>query len=155
MDLFERLTDEENIDEAMKWMEAIQTEKALEKKKEKIFFNHRGRAIHFWQYAIAASIIITAGILIYIYRFSKNEKKNEVTVTNTTDIQPGSDKAILTLENGKIIILNDDGIDTTINEQIKILRQKGEIIYNSDLTKTELDYHTLSIPRKGKYRLTL
>src|SRR5712671_1131889 len=62
MELFERLTDEENIDEAMKWMEAIQTEKALEKKKEKIFFNHRGRAIHFWQYAIAASIIITAGI---------------------------------------------------------------------------------------------
>ncbi len=91
MQLFERLTDEKNIDEAMAWMKTIETEKALEKKKENVVFNRPRRSIRFWQYAVAASIIITAGILIYTFRYSKNEKKNDVIVNNSADLQPGSD----------------------------------------------------------------
>jgi len=157
MQLFERLTDEKNIEEAMKWMESIDTEMALQEKKEreKIVFNQPKKAIRFWRYAVAASIIITAGILIYVYRDSNNEKKNNVAVTNSADLLPGSDKATLSLGNGKLIVLSDAVIDTTINEQIKIQSQKGEIVYSNEEVEKEMEYHTLSTPRKGHYRLTL
>src|SRR6266498_685770 len=78
MELFERLTDEKNIEEAMKWMESVDTEKSLQKKKEQMVFNRPKKNIRFWQYAVAASIVIAAGILIYKYRYPINEKKNNV-----------------------------------------------------------------------------
>lgn len=155
MQLFERLTDEKNIEEATQWMESIETEKALQEKKAKMVFKRPREAIRFWRYAVAASIIITAGILIYVFRDSNNEKKNNVVATNSTDLPPGSDKATLTLSNGKTIVLDDTDRDTTINELIKILPQKGEIVYSNEETERELEYHTLSIPRKGHYRLVL
>jgi transmembrane sensor len=155
MQLFERLTDEKNIEEAMEWMKTIETEKVLEKKKEKLVFSRPRKSIRFWKYAIAASIIITAGILIYTYRFSKNEKKNDVIANNSADLQPGSDKATLTLGNGKVIVLSEVGRDTMINEQIKIQSEKGEIVYGGGGTENAIEYHTLTIPRKGHYKLVL
>src|SRR5688572_4895755 len=155
MQLFERLTDEKNIEEAIQWMESIETEKALQEKKSKLVFKRPREAIRFWRYAVAASIIITAGILMYVFRDSNNEKKNNVVVTNSEDLLPGSDKATLALSNGKIIILGETDRDTTINEQIKILSQKGEIVYSNKDSEKELEYHTLTIPRKGHYRLVL
>ena len=155
MQLFERLTDEKNIEEAIQWMESIETEKALQEKKSKLVFKRPREAIRFWRYAVAASIIITAGILMYVFRDSNNEKKNNVVVTNSEDLLPGSDKATLALSNGKIIVLGETDRDTTINEQIKILSQKGEIVYSNKDSEKELEYHTLTIPRKGHYRLVL
>jgi transmembrane sensor len=155
LELFERLTDEKNIEEAMKWMESVETEKSLQKRKEQISFNRSKRRIRFWQYAVAASIIIAAGILIYKYRDSNYEKKNNVVATNSYDIQPGSDKAILKIGNGKMIVLDNAKPDTSINEQIKIFGEKGEVVYNNNGAGKELEYHELSIPRKGKYKLLL
>jgi ferric-dicitrate binding protein FerR (iron transport regulator) len=155
MELFERLTDEKNIEEAMKWMQSVETEKTLQKKKEQIVFNRPKRTIRFWQYAVAASVIIVAGIFIYKYRDSNNEKKNNVVATNSSDIQPGSDKAILKMGNGKMIVLDNAKPDTSVNEQIKIFGQKGEVVYNNDGAIKELEYHELTIPRKGKYKLSL
>lgn len=68
---------------------------------------------------------------------------------------PGSSKAILTLHDGKIIELHNDGDDTTINSHIKILRKNGQLIYNSAKISNELVYNTLSVPRKGQYKLVL
>ena len=155
MELFERLTDEKNIEEAMKWMESVETEKSLQKRKEQIAFTRPKRTIRFWQYAVAASIVVAAGILIYRYRDSTNEKKNNVIATNLSDLQPGSDKAILKMGNCKVILLDNAKLDTSINEQIKIFGQKGEVVYNNEGAGKELEYHELSIPRKGKYKLLL
>jgi transmembrane sensor len=155
MQVFERLTDEKNIDEAMEWMKRTQTEKAIKKKKENVVFNRPRKSVRLWQYAVAASIIITAGILIYTFRYSKNEKKNDVIVNNSADLQPGSEKATLTLGNGKVIVLSDAGIDTMINDQIKIQSKKGEIAYNGGGTENAIEYHTLTIPRKAHYKLVL
>lgn len=157
MQLFERLTDEKNIEAATKWMETIETEKALEKKKEKMVFNKAATG-RFWlrlaPYAVAASVIIVFGLL-YFKPFADNGSTPEIVNENKVDILPGSDRATLTLENGKVIVLDSNGSDTSINNQIRILQQQGEVVYNDQTTDNRMAYHTLTIPRKGQYKLTL
>ncbi|MBS1577379.1 MAG: FecR domain-containing protein [Bacteroidetes bacterium] len=157
MQLFERLTDEKNIEAATKWMETIETEKALEKKKEKMVFNKAatGRVwLRLLPYAVAASVIIVFGLL-YFKPFKSHDVPPEIVISKTNDILPGSNKATLTFENGKIIVLDSTASDTSINGQIKILQQQGEIVYNDQSMTNNLAYHTLTIPRKGQYKLVL
>jgi len=157
MQLFERLTDEKNIEAATKWMEAVDTEKALEKKKEKMVFNKAatGRIwLRLLPYAVAASVIIVFGLL-YFKPFSDNGSAPEIVNESKADILPGSDRATLTLEDGKVIVLDSKGSDTSINDQIRILQQEGEVVYNDQTTDNRMAYHTLTIPRKGQYKLTL
>jgi ferric-dicitrate binding protein FerR (iron transport regulator) len=157
MQLFERLTDEKNIEAATKWMETIETEKALEKKKEKMVFN-KAATRRIWlrllPYAVAASVIIVFGLL-YFKPFADNASTPGIVNENKVDILPGSDRATLTLEDGKVIVLDSKGSDTSINNQVRILQQQGEVVYNDQTTDNRMAYHTLTIPRKGQYKLTL
>src|SRR5689334_2017907 len=107
LEMFERLTDESNLEKAMQYLSSVQTEEDLQKKNEEIPFKRPQKSLRFWQYAVAASIIIAAGILIYKYRDTKNEKKNSVIATNSPDLRPGSDKATLKMGNGKVILLDN------------------------------------------------
>ena len=157
MQLFERLTDEKNIEAATKWMEAVDTEKALEKKKERMVFNKAatGRIwLRLLPYAVAASVIIVFGLL-YFKPFADKGSKPEIVKENNSDILPGSDRATLTLEDGKVIVLDSKGSDTSINDQVRILQQQGEVVYNNQTMDNRIAYHTLTIPRKGQYKLTL
>ena len=157
MQLFERLTDEKNLEAATKWMEAVDTEKALEKKKERMVFNKAatGRIwLRLLPYAVAASVIIVFGLL-YFKPFADKGSKPEIVKENNSDILPGSDRATLTLEDGKVIVLDSKGSDTSINDQVRILQQQGEVVYNNQTMDNRIAYHTLTIPRKGQYKLTL
>lgn len=157
MQLFERLTDEKNLEVATKWMEAVDTEKALEKKKERMVFNKAatGRIwLRLLPYAVAASVIIVFGLL-YFKPFADKGSMPEIVKENNFDILPGSDRATLTLEDGKVIVLDSKGSDTSINDQVRILQQQGEVVYNNQTMDNRIAYHTLTIPRKGHYKLTL
>src|SRR5258706_11317410 len=63
LEIFERLTDESNLEKAMQYLASVQTEHDLQKKKEEIPFERPREPLRFWQYAVAASVIIAAGIL--------------------------------------------------------------------------------------------
>lgn len=152
--LFEKLTDPKNLQEAVKWAERRNTEDSLQEGGQKVVVNHLRRRIRLWQYVAAACVLITIGVLAYIYSTSNNDKPNNVIANNSTDLLPGSNKATLTLGNGKIITI-DGNADTTIGENIVVQREKGEIIYDGKLAEKEPEYHTLTIPRKGHYKLTL
>lgn len=153
MILFEKLTDPKNLQEAVKWAEMRNKKEALEKEEERVVAHPPRRRIRLWQYVAAACLVIIVGILVYVYGISNNDKKNNVATNNSTDIQPGSPRATLTIGNGKIITLNGNAADTIIGENITLQRKKGEIAYNS--AEKNVEYHTLSIPRKGHYKLTL
>ncbi len=157
MQLFERLTDEKNVEAATKWMEGIETEKALEKKKQSVVFNKAANSriwLRILPYAVAASVIVVLGLLFF-NPFTNKNSIPETAKNNPVDILPGSDRATLTLDDGKIITLDNKASDTSINGQIKILQQKGEVVYNDQPTTNRMAYHTLTIPRKGQYKLVL
>lgn len=151
MILFEKMTDEKNIEQAADWFKQMNVEDELKEAKRKI---QQPKPMRLWIYAIAAAIIVMiAGI--YIYQDNSNRNHTTSVAANKQDITPGSDKATLTLDNGTQIILNNEGADTTINHQIKLLRKDGQLMYNNDTLTRELVYNTLTVPRKGEYKLVL
>ena len=154
--LFEKLTDPKNIEEAVTWMERIDTEKALQAAKDKIVFKRPGKMIRVWQYVAAASVLITAGTLVYVFSISKKDNDNHVIANNPADIEPGSERATLKTSEGTAIYLDGNGADTTIGNNIILQRQKGAVDYSgAPAVPGTVSYHELHIPRKGFFKLIL
>ncbi|GAA3638840.1 FecR family protein [Flavivirga jejuensis] len=104
-------------------------------------------------YAVAAVLI---GIITTTYFFRDSLFNSDVSgtpvITKTSSIEPGTYKAILTLE---------DGIQVTLNKgesfQIPNASSNGEkLIYNTEeKTPKKRAYHYLTVPRGGQFNIKL
>ncbi|MBN8876801.1 MAG: DUF4974 domain-containing protein [Sphingobacteriales bacterium] len=150
--LFSELTDENEIQQSLNEFSKPDTEGYLQKSKEHLSSLRRKRSIRIWSYAAAACIAFIVFLFIYYTPFSKTNSADLVEI-NAKDIQPGTTYATLTLANGKIIVLDTSQTDTAKNGQFIIHGKKGELEYNHSQTVSE--YHTLTVPRKGVYKLVL
>lgn len=154
MRLFGELTDENNIARSLAAFEQMQVEQDLIKVKKGLSFRHRPKVNRAWQYAIAASVIISAGVFFLYTTQSKVNNEKTVSIVQSTDIMPGATTAHLTLEDGKVIVLGDILQDSIINGNVKV--SGGEVIYEgTGVTSSTMVYHTLTIPRKGKFKVLL
>jgi transmembrane sensor len=116
-----------------------------------------------WPYAAAAAVLLFIAAGIYITNSDKTAKSNQMAVVDNTtknDIRPGSDKAVLTLANGNTITLGDaqNGVLSKQGNTAISKSGNGIIIRNSDRNKNqEADnaMNTITIPRGGKYNITL
>jgi transmembrane sensor len=154
MRLFGELTDEKNIARTLAAFEKINVEKDLASVKKQLRFNPPRSSRRRWQYAVAASVILALGAYLLITQFSSLKKKDDMVVVTTTDINPGGNEATLTLENGTVIPLGSSH-DTIINQQVKVLGDSGELVYAKSDAVLSTGYHTLTIPRKGHYKIIL
>lgn len=149
MRLFGDLTKEENVAASLASYEKMKVEEDLKLTKERIKFKPRSSS-KLLRIAIAASVLISAGLLFYFNSFKQN---NQPIAVQVPDIKPGSDQATLTLPNGSVIGLSSANKDSSINGGA--LLKLGEIIYTGKNGGDELVYHTLTVPRKGKYKVIL
>ena len=118
-----------------------------------------------WGVAIrvaAAAVIVLVGAYGF-YRTSRAGKSAENIVSEAVvkDIEPGGNKAILTLADGSKINLNDAG-QGKIASQAGISIAKltdGELTYTKAIEangiKTNADMNLVSTPRAGQYRISL
>lgn len=113
---------------------------------------------------IAAVFLLTAsvGLLFYTKKTNKNtaalQAKTEKQKTKTGEIMPGSNKAVLTLGNGKTVILDDSQIGQIAAEPgVKINKVKdGQLSYAANgYTSSEAEQNTMDIPKGGQYHITL
>jgi len=111
-----------------------------------------------WPRMIAAASIILCLALGGYFTFNKSAK-TQMAQTRQQDILPGGNKAILTLANGKQVILTDakngklaTESNTTINKTAS-----GQLTYTSAgaTTSAETAYNTMTTPSGGQYALTL
>lgn len=102
----------------------------------------------------AAAVIIILGVSAYFFNF--NHKKEELTVKlDPAPVQqeitaPTTVNAIITLENGKKIVIDSAGnglLATQVNIRLSKLSD-GEIVYNGEADK--ISYNTLVNPRGSK-----
>lgn len=105
-------------------------------------------------YSAAVLILAIAGT--YLLKQQNYTKPTETVPVITTSIPPGTNKATLTLADGKHIIL-----DSTTNGQLAIQgnttitkNTEGQIAYNANGTAPALQ-NTLTTPRGGQYQLIL
>lgn len=105
----------------------------------------------YWRYAIAAAVAVLITSSIFILNVSNKIKDNEI-VNSTISIPPGTDKAVLTLENGNNVVLEKDNSFHTNG-----LKSEGEsVVYRKDSDENNpFAYHYLTIPRGGQFFVEL
>ncbi|MDB4923995.1 FecR family protein [Mucilaginibacter sp.] len=98
---------------------------------------------------------------MYTYYKSANKAEiNKVVKSKEikTNITPGSNKAILTLQDGSKIVLNDakDGTLAQQGNANVVKLANGQLVYNKTNAEPEkVLYNTMTTPRGGQYKLTL
>lgn len=105
----------------------------------------------------AAMTVLFAGAGFFYYN-----KKNARTKTaapqaqmyaeHTHDVLPGSNKAMLTLSNGKTVALDENGKEVITDGGIAIQNDNGLLAYSKSDVVT---YNTMTTPRGGQYKLKL
>ena len=114
--------------------------------------------ISFKRIAIAASLL--GAVLITGLMFIKNRpplvaEVNQLHYKN--DVQPGGNKATLTLSDGSIIDL-DDAKNGTLTQQgnTKVIKLDDKLLYDLSTKATQqVVYNTISTPKGGQYQLEL
>lgn len=157
LELFEKLTDEDHIEFAMQRYRAMEAQKAddLDSLKETLGLKPKK---NFWSrlgpYLVAASLILIA-LSSYLLFTNKSEKTIATVPANGDAPAPGN-QAVLTLSDGRTLILGSAANGLLAEEQgTKVIQPaSGEIAYETAGAATA-GYHTLSVPRGGQYKVIL
>lgn len=120
---------------------------------------HKGK---WYKYAAAAAILIFLSPLLYL---KMNKQAPAVHTAIQQDIQPGGNKAILTLANGKKISLTDAKNGELSKEAgIVITKSKdGQLVYTAvpklgtgtGNGQDEITYNSIETPKGGQYQVNL
>jgi transmembrane sensor len=104
-----------------------------------------------WSWA-AAILILMGGV---IYWGSQQLVSHPAGITKDTggDIQPGGQKAMLTLPGGQKIILDSARGNILQQKNLKLFNEDGQLHYEGIANAVEM--HTLSTPKGGQYQVTL
>ena len=108
------------------------------------------KSFEIFKYAAGVILIIGLGYLMTDYKFKT--PINDITKTVNTVIEPGTNKATLTLDDGSLLILANDEKVKTQNAD-----SNGKVItYNAPKKKSDkIQYNYLTTPRGGQYSLVL
>ncbi|MFC4222246.1 FecR family protein, partial [Flagellimonas marina] len=132
----------------------------LEKAKRVFLKNvRRERAKKFPFHKVAASLVVVGlSLSMYFVYDNWNSPSEEVVGIERSnpvnDIRPGSDKAILTLEDGSSVALEND-VDFNSDKVAsdgKTLKYKYA---SGESSAQEIAYHTLTVPRGGQFNVEL
>ncbi|MBD1432501.1 FecR domain-containing protein [Sphingobacterium sp. DN00404] len=106
---------------------------------------------HLVPYAAAILIITLFSIGVYHYRDSVTSPTNRENMEAMIDIEPGKDRASLTLADGRIVELSGEKEGIVMGSQLTYA--DGAAVTAGHLQNT--DVVTISVPRGGKYQVTL
>ena len=115
-----------------------------------------------WRMSVAGAVIFLISIAaIYFIYHNKGSvtAQTQNAIPQMKDVPPGTYHAILTLDNGRTIVL-DSTANGTLAEQggIKVLKRNGEIAYNSTggvQQEAVPIYNTITTARGNEYRVVL
>lgn len=107
----------------------------------------------------AVFALILGGVVLYKGHFSQEKKVPELTRRITSVLQPGANKAVLHLADGRELVLNDASRAKVETREGMVEVDSMGVIYgikvDSKSTEREQAYHVMSIPRGGEFHLTL
>ncbi len=159
LQLFEDLTDEAAIKENLHWMDQVQTEQSFTALKEKGAFTTRKKKRALPNSWLAAASILLVISLFFLVRYSSQDPRPPALTTLENQLlQPGGNKATLTLEDGAVIDLG-----SAVNGPIAFGKGShvrkpadGELVYETKaFANRTTSVHTLSTPVGGQYQLQL
>ncbi|WGQ08925.1 FecR domain-containing protein [Pedobacter gandavensis] len=128
---------------------------------DELDFNRSQQRRFLWPKAIAAAAAVVLMVLSvggYFYFQNKSVETENRLAVNTHDVDPGGNKATLTLADGSTISLTDANNGELAKQSgVKISKSKnGELVYSviaSDASS--LAFNTISTPKGGIYQVNL
>ncbi|TDE17271.1 FecR family protein [Dyadobacter psychrotolerans] len=121
----------------------------------------KGYAVNSYVRWLAAAMLIAVSSLGYFFYSRSNTKRvdsQEFAQKKERKIVPGTNQALLTLENGEVIVLNNQK-DGVVSQQSGVSVRKlkdGQLVYEMKETLTENPVlNTVSTPKGGQYQLIL
>ncbi|MEV4887184.1 FecR family protein [Chitinophaga ginsengisegetis] len=108
-----------------------------------------------WRYAAAAVLIAAVATMAvwFISNYKKGVPSLAGNVSPSGEIVSGSSRAVLKLGDGEEILLDSTQGNIVRNGNFKVNNDSGKLDYEGKAGKME--YHTLTTPRGGQYRLLL
>lgn len=117
--------------------------------------------MRWWRYAAAAAVltgILSAGWYFLAPRHTATDTGGQAGQLAVQDIAPGGNKAVLTLANGRTVVL-DDAANGTIGQQgaVKVIKlNNGQLAYaGEEVAPGKILYNTIATPRGGQYQVIL
>jgi transmembrane sensor len=111
-----------------------------------------------WQIPAAAILLLALGISTYLY--VSQSDSNEQVVRVDKKIKPGKNQAVLTLDNGRKVILTDAIIGEVASRSgVRIIKAAdGQLVYEvtgSTNQNLPLEYNTIEAPAGGQWQVKL
>lgn len=130
-----------------------------QKRKQRLTINKPAASTRrFRAAAAAAAILLLIGGGIYLTGIYVRAPEEQLSQQRPEEkIQPGGNKAILTLSSGRSIVLDStsNGLITTQGGAKVIKSNKGQLTYQRVMSSEEQLYNTITTPRGGQYQVIL
>lgn len=156
--LFEELTDDKQLNKTLKWFHQLDVEKAKRRVNAKI---HIKTQRPFWNklmpYTVAASIILVV-LAGWLYRHQKDVNPAITEKPPIAEPAPGGNKAVLTLADGRRIVLDSAANGSLAKEGTSsVIKTDSLLSYKTVEKPTEsaVSYNNIAVPKGGKYQLLL
>jgi transmembrane sensor len=114
-----------------------------------------------FRYAAILLLLIGAGTLFYTRRIHK-EAITRQELSKVPDVAPGGNKAVLTLSDGSLIVLDSAGNGTLTQQgSTRVIKSgAGQLAYEAGAgdkptASGKIEYNTVSTPRGGQYQVEL
>lgn len=108
----------------------------------------------FKRWSVAAGVALMFGIGGYFLFLP--EKQVMKPVQMVSGVVPGHPRAELVLPRGKVIALDSNAKDVFVaGDAMKVTTRENTLMYDSDESTGQEEYHTIRIPRGAEYKLLL
>ncbi|QEC43702.1 FecR family protein [Pseudobacter ginsenosidimutans] len=113
------------------------------------------RKLSYRKWAAAAAVLLLLTTSVY---FWLNDNKDQVAITETpVEILPGRDGAVLTLADGREVVLDSLGNGVVAHQNgIQVLLKDGQLSYDPvKMENGQVQFNTMTVPRGRQFRLQL
>ncbi|MEJ5963582.1 FecR family protein [Pedobacter immunditicola] len=152
--LFDRLVKAEQVKDSFDFFDALDVDAAWKKADRTRKIRSIKKAASYLGYAAALAGIIFS-FLIFLPQ-EQTSPQEPVSVVKVRDLPPGGEKATLKLSNGEVVQLDENYIKISELKGFLIFCKGGELNYSgTSVVDNHLVYNTLSVPKRGTYRVVL
>lgn len=150
---YRKLTNRENVSRYVEKRATIDVRKYAMAYDREIGLGVRGRINKSWGYAAAILVLCVVGAMIWMKELKQNEADQLAQVT----IEPGRAKALLVLDDGREIQLDDHKPSKVLEESgIVIVNDSSRVEYRPALRMGEKEVmNKIIVPTGGEYNLIL
>lgn len=111
-----------------------------------------------WQRAAAVLLFMLAGVVSWwVFNKSNNEKQHIDFVQHTIDVPPGKNGAILTLADGREVVLDslsDGMVATQLGTKVEL--KDGQLVYDvAETSPGKILFNTMTTPKGRQFQLLL